>query len=78
MALPPAGSTAVLPHEDTYPVAVEGRRALLAATGTDLEPIVLAHDPEPVVAELTDAPAQGAADAGACTTPTASGTGCGG
>ena len=53
VALPPPGSAAVLPHEDTYPVAVEGRRALLAATGTDLEPIVLAHDPEPTVAELT-------------------------
>jgi uncharacterized protein (DUF1015 family) len=55
VALPPAGSSAVLPHEDTYPVAVEGRRALLAATGTDLEPIVLAHDPEPEVARLTEA-----------------------
>ncbi len=54
VGLPPAGSTAVLPHEDTYAPAVEGRRALLAATGTDLEPIVLAHDPEPEVAELTD------------------------
>jgi uncharacterized protein (DUF1015 family) len=54
VALPPPGSSAVLPHEDTYPIAVEGRRALLAATATDLEPIVLAHDPEPVVAELTD------------------------
>jgi uncharacterized protein (DUF1015 family) len=54
VALPPAGSSAVLPHEDTYPVAVEGRRALLAATATDLEPIVLAHDPDPEVAELTD------------------------
>jgi uncharacterized protein (DUF1015 family) len=53
VALPPAGSAAVLPHEDTYPPAVEGRRALLAATATDLEPIVLAHDAEPVVAELT-------------------------
>jgi len=55
VALPSAGSAAVLPHEDTYPPAVEGRRALLAATATDLEPIVLAHDPEPVVAELTEA-----------------------
>ncbi len=53
VALPPAGSTAVLPHEDTYPAAVEGRRALLAATGTDLEPIVLAHDPEPRLSGLT-------------------------
>jgi uncharacterized protein (DUF1015 family) len=53
VALPAPGSPAVLPHEDTYPIAVEGRRALLAATATDLEPIVLAHDPEPVVAELT-------------------------
>jgi uncharacterized protein (DUF1015 family) len=60
VALPPAGSAAVLPHEDTYPVAVEGRRALLAATGTDLEPIVLAHDPEPLVAELTAAARRGA------------------
>jgi len=59
VALPPPGSTAVLPHEDTYPVAVEGRRALLAATATDLEPIVLAHDPEPVVAALTDRSRQG-------------------
>ncbi|WP_245160006.1 DUF1015 domain-containing protein [Blastococcus sp. CT_GayMR19] len=47
------GSGAVLPHEDTYPPAVEGRRALLAATATDLEPIVLAHDPDPEVADLT-------------------------
>jgi uncharacterized protein (DUF1015 family) len=53
VALPGPESTAVLPHEDTYPVAVEGRRALLAATATDLEPIVLAHDAEPVVADLT-------------------------
>ena len=55
VALPPTGSAAVLPHEDTYPAAVEGRRALLAATATDLEPIVLAHDPDPQVAELTAA-----------------------
>ena len=53
VTLPAAGSRAVLPHEDTYPPAVEGRRALLAATATDLEPIVLAHDPEPGVAQLT-------------------------
>jgi uncharacterized protein (DUF1015 family) len=55
VTLPPPGSTAVLPHEDTYPVAVEGRRALLSATGTDLEPIVLSHDPDPAVAQLTAA-----------------------
>ena len=55
VALPPAGSGAVLPHEDTYAPAVEGRRALLAATRTDLEPIVLAHDPDREVAELTAA-----------------------
>jgi uncharacterized protein (DUF1015 family) len=54
VALPPPGSAAVLPHEDTFPVAVEGRRALLTATRTDLEPIVLAHDPEPEVTEITD------------------------
>jgi uncharacterized protein (DUF1015 family) len=60
VALPPPGSSAVLPHEDTYPVAVEGRRALLSATGTDLEPIVLAHDPDPEVAELTEVVRQGA------------------
>lgn len=59
VALPPPGSAAVLPHEDTYPGAVEDRRALLAATGTDLEPIVLAHDPEPTVAELTSVARQG-------------------
>ena len=55
VALPPAGSGAVLPHEDTYAPAVEGRRALLAATSTDLEPIVLAHDPSERVAVLTAA-----------------------
>jgi uncharacterized protein (DUF1015 family) len=60
VSLPPAGSTAVLPHEDTYPVAVEGRRALLAATGTDLEPIVLAHDPDPGVTALTEEVRRGA------------------
>ncbi len=53
VSLPPSGSTAVLPHEDTYAPAVEGRRALLAATATDLEPIVLAHDPEPEIVDLT-------------------------
>jgi uncharacterized protein (DUF1015 family) len=53
VTLPPAGSAAVLPHEDTYAPAVEGRRALLAATATDLEPIVLAHDPDPELATLT-------------------------
>ncbi|MBN1097287.1 DUF1015 domain-containing protein [Blastococcus sp. TML/C7B] len=54
VGLPVPGSTAVLPHEDTFPDAVEGRRALLAATRTDLEPIVLAHDPDHEVAVLTD------------------------
>jgi uncharacterized protein (DUF1015 family) len=60
--LPPPGSSAVLPHEDTYPLAVEGRRALLAATATDLEPIVLAHDPDPRVARLTAAARHGSPD----------------
>ncbi len=54
VGIPVPGSSAVLPHEDTFPVAVEGRRALLAATRTDLEPIVLAHDADPGVAALTD------------------------
>jgi uncharacterized protein (DUF1015 family) len=53
VTLPPSGSAAVLPHEDTFAPAVAGRAALLAATHTDLEPIVLAHDPDPEVAELT-------------------------
>lgn len=53
VSLPPSGSVAVLPHEDTFPPAVAGRAALLAATDTDLEPIVLAHDPDPEVAALT-------------------------
>lgn len=53
VGIPGAGSPAVLPHEDTFPVAVEGRRALLAATRTDLEPIVLAHDADAGVTELT-------------------------
>jgi uncharacterized protein (DUF1015 family) len=60
VGLPPAGSRAVLPHEDTFPVAVEGRRALLAATATDLEPIVLAHDPQPDVPALTATAQDGA------------------
>jgi uncharacterized protein (DUF1015 family) len=53
VAVAAAGGRAVLPHEDTFPAAVEGRWALLAATATDLEPIVLSHDPEPEVAGLT-------------------------
>ncbi len=53
VGIPAPGSTAVLPHEDTFPLAVEGRRALLATTRTDLEPIVLAHDADPDVAALT-------------------------
>jgi uncharacterized protein (DUF1015 family) len=57
--LPAAGSRAVLPHEDTFPGAVEGRRALLEATATDLEPIVLAHDPHPDVRVLTAAAQDG-------------------
>jgi uncharacterized protein (DUF1015 family) len=60
VTLPPPGSRAVLPHEDTFPGAVAGRRALLAATGTDLEPIVLAHDPHPEVLALTTAAQDGA------------------
>jgi uncharacterized protein (DUF1015 family) len=59
VAVPPAGSAAVLPHEDTFAPAVAGRAALLAATDTDLEPIVLAHDADAVVAELTDRVAAG-------------------
>ncbi len=53
VSIPALSSPAVLPHEDTFPVAVEGRRALLAATRTDLEPIVLAHDADPEVTDLT-------------------------
>jgi uncharacterized protein (DUF1015 family) len=60
VSLPPPGSSAVLPHEDTYAPAVEDRRRLVAATGTDLEPIVLAHDPEVTVEELTRAARRGA------------------
>ena len=59
VALPPAGSAAVLPHEDTFAPAVAGRAALLSATDTDLEPIVLAHDPDAAVAELTGRAAAG-------------------
>jgi uncharacterized protein (DUF1015 family) len=60
VTLPRPGSAAVLPHEDTFAPAVEGRRALLAATETDLEPIVLAHDPDDEVAALTRSTATGA------------------
>jgi uncharacterized protein (DUF1015 family) len=62
VAVAAAGGRAVLPHEDTFPAAVEGRRALLSATATDLEPIVLAHDPESEVAELTAAAGAGDPD----------------
>ncbi len=62
VAVAAAGGRAVLPHEDTFPAAVEGRRALLAATATDLEPIVLAHDPEPEVAVLTAEAGSGVPD----------------
>ncbi|MCU1607901.1 MAG: uncharacterized protein JWP46_4366 [Modestobacter sp.] len=54
VGVPRPGSSAVLPHEDTFAPAVEDRRALLAATRTDLEPIVLAHDPDAEVAALTE------------------------
>lgn len=60
VGIPGPGSPAVLPHEDTFPAAVEGRRALLAATRTDLEPIVLAHDADADVAALTDRAVQAA------------------
>ncbi|WP_255362613.1 DUF1015 domain-containing protein [Blastococcus aurantiacus] len=60
VGLPVPGSPAVLPHEDTFPVAVEGRRALLAATRTDLEPIVLAHDADAGVTALTERAMQAA------------------
>ena len=60
VGIPGPGSPAVLPHEDTFPVAVEGRRALLAATRTDLEPIVLAHDADAGVAALTERAVQAA------------------
>ena len=60
VALPRPASTAVLPHEDTFAPAVEGLRALLAATGTDLEPIVLAHDPDDGIAVLTRTAGTGA------------------
>lgn len=59
VAVPEDGSRAVLPHEDTYAPAVEGRRLLLAATRTDLEPIVLAHDPDADVAAVADRVATG-------------------
>jgi uncharacterized protein (DUF1015 family) len=62
VTLPPPGSPAVLPHEDTFAPAVAGRAALLAATHADLEPIVLAHDPDPEVAELTRLAGPGAPD----------------
>jgi uncharacterized protein (DUF1015 family) len=60
VVLPAAGSAAVLPHEDTYAPAVEGRQALLAATHTDLEPIVLAHDPDPALPALVERASSGA------------------
>ena len=60
--LPHPGSTAVLPHEDVYAPAVEGRRVLLAATRTDLEPVVLAHDPSPETAAIAATVAAGPAD----------------
>ena len=60
VGIPGPGSAAVLPHEDTFPIAVEGRRALLAATRTDLEPIVLAHDADAGITTLTQRAVQAA------------------
>ena len=77
VSLPPPGSAAVLPHEDTYPGAVEDRRRLLRATGTDLEPIVLAHDPEPTVADSPVRHGTGTRPSN-WRTPTGSSTGSGG
>ena len=51
--------------------------ALLAATATDLEPIVLAHDPEPEISDLTEWRGRRRPPSRS-RTPTASGTGCGG
>jgi uncharacterized protein (DUF1015 family) len=62
VTLPPPGSAAVLPHEDTFAPAVAGRAALLTATHTDLEPIVLAHDADPEIAELTRMAGRGTPD----------------
>ncbi|KQS54811.1 hypothetical protein ASG36_20470 [Geodermatophilus sp. Leaf369] len=63
VTLPPPGSAAVLPHEDVWPPAVEGRRLLLDATRTDLEPIVLSHDRDADVAAVTEQLGRGTADA---------------
>jgi uncharacterized protein (DUF1015 family) len=38
-----SGSGIVLPHEDVYPGPVADRAALMSATGTQLEPIMLVH-----------------------------------
>jgi uncharacterized protein (DUF1015 family) len=62
VGVPRPGSGAVLPHEDTFAPAVEGRRALLMATATDLEPILLAHDPDEEVLALTAAAASAPPD----------------
>jgi uncharacterized protein (DUF1015 family) len=44
LRLVPAGSPAVLPHEDVMPGPVEGRRELMATTRANLEPIFLLYD----------------------------------
>lgn len=53
VTLVPPGSAAISPHEATMPAPVADRLRLLAATQTNLEPIVLTHDgPRSVFDEL--------------------------
>jgi len=49
--LVPPGSPAISPHEATMPAPVADRLRLLAATQSNLEPIVLTHDGPPGIAD---------------------------
>ena len=48
----------VLPHEDVMPEPVADRAALMRATETNLEPILLVHEGTPQLRELLDTAAQ--------------------
>jgi uncharacterized protein (DUF1015 family) len=60
LRLAPLNGGPVLPHEDVAPVAVTGRRRLMEATGSNLEPIFLLYDGATVGDESPVQPGTGA------------------
>lgn len=55
VGLRPESSRLVLPHEEVMPEPVEDRVALMRATGSNLEPILLVHNGGEALRALTDA-----------------------